>query len=191
MVEGEYIWDVLNISDVVIQRCSTVAIEAWLMDKHTIELELMPSIGHFLQPRYKNGSIIVKNDQTLVSIVSNLVKKDQNINDEIMKQRRLLLSGIISNRDGSSTEKIALHISSLLTEIEPLGTIEYNSLKSRFKYFIRIVFGMKGYTIIANLWKKKFGDYLGRYDKSFTNKDRLVWERKLQVFMNNLSKSGK
>ena len=186
MVEGEYIWDVLNISDVIIQRCSTVAMEAWLMDKHTVELELMPSIEHFLQPRYKDGSVIVNNHQDLVDMVGKLVENDQGISAELNEQRSRILSGIIENRHGGATKKIAAHIDSLLQETLTTGSLEYDSVKSRFKYHLRVMFGMKGYTIISNLWKMKLGDYLGRYDKSFSNNDRLGWEEKLQLFVSGL-----
>ena len=179
LVEGEYIWDVLSISDVIIQRCSTVAIEAWLMDKHTVELELMPSIEHFLQPRYKNGSVIVNNHQDLVKMVGELVENNQGISAELNEHRSFILSGIIENSHGGATEKIAAHIDSLLQKASTIGSLEYDSLKSRFKYLLRVMFGMKGYTIISNLWKMKFGDYLGRYDKNFTEKDRSIWEKKL------------
>ncbi len=185
LVEGEYIWDVLNISDVVIQRCSTVAIEAWLMDKHTVEMELMPSMDHFLQPRYKAGSFVVNNHQDLVSVVGELVENNQIISTEFNKQRSRILSGIIENSDGCATEKIAAHIDSAFQETIMLERLGFDGMKSRLKYFVRIMLGMKGYTLISNLWKLKIGDYLGRYDKSFTEKDKLIWEKKLQIFVDS------
>jgi len=186
LVEGEYIWDIINISDVIIQRCSTVAIEAWLMGKHTIELELMPSIGHFLKPIYKDGSILVKNPQELIDVVVNLLGNNQKISDELSGHRSRLLSYLVENQGGGATEKIALHIDSLLQGTITRKNLEFNSTKSRLKYLIRVMFGMKKYTLISNLWKLKLGDYLGRYDKSFSDKDRLEWEEKLQKYVRNL-----
>ncbi len=184
LVEGEYIWDVLNVSDVIIQRCSTVAIEAWLMDKHTVELELMPSINHFLQPRYKDGSVRVNNHQDLVDMVGKLLEHEQDISADLNEQRSRILSEILENRRGGATEKIATHVDSLLQETKILGSLQYDGMKSRLKYYIRVLFGMKGYTFISNLRKIKFADYLGRYDKFFTDKDRLAWEARLRLHVN-------
>ena len=61
--------------------------------------------------------------------------------------------------------------------------LEYDSFRSQLKYYLRVMLGMKGYTFISNLWKLKVGDYLGRYDKSFSDRDRIIWEKKLQAFV--------
>ncbi len=190
LVEGEYIWDVLNISDVIIQRCSTVAIEAWLMNKQTVELELMPSIDHFLKPKYKDGSFVVNNQHDLADLVGKIIKNDHGVSAELNEQRSRILSEIINNRRGNATEKIAAHIDSLLQESKTLENLDYDGMKSRLKYLIRIIFGMKRYTFLSNLWKLKIGDYLGRYDKYFTNKDIRLWEKRLTPFVNLLDKSN-
>ena len=42
IVSREYIWNVLNATDLHLHRSCTTAIEAWLMDKPTIELQFAP-----------------------------------------------------------------------------------------------------------------------------------------------------
>lgn len=185
LVEGEYIWDVLNVSDVVIQRCSTVAVEAWLMGKQTVELELMPNLDHFLQPRYKEGSHVVINNQQLVETVRAVLKNSGDIDGEMLENRRRILNYVISNSAGGATGAIAQYINSVLHEAQTIENLRYDSAISKVKYWIRRIFGMKGYTFIANLWKLRVGDYLGRFDKSFSKKDQQQWEKRLQRYVEN------
>jgi hypothetical protein len=183
LVEGEYIWDVLNISDIVVQRCSTVAIESWLLYKPTIELELMPSTDHFLQPIYKSGSHIVTNSSEMIATVKGALIGNYKIDSNITKNRLEILKIVITNRYAGATKIISAYIDSLLQQSSSREIIKHLDNKNKIKYLLRRLFGMKGYVFISNLWKLKFGDYLGRYDKSFTKEDRLNWERKLSDYL--------
>ncbi len=186
LVEGEYIWDLLNISDIVVQRSSTVAIEAWLMEKQTIELELMPTLNHFLQPRYKDGSHVVVDNKQLVEVVTNVLRNPDEHLTKLKKSRQQILDYVVSNRKGGATENVAQYINTMLDQKQETEKIGYDCNRSKVKYWIRRAIGMKGYTFVSNLWKMKFGDYLGRYDKSFTKQDMQRWEEILQKYIESV-----
>jgi surface carbohydrate biosynthesis protein len=54
----EYIWDVLNATDVLLHRHCTTGVEAWLLDKPTIEMAMIPD-GFMAWPEREAGSITV------------------------------------------------------------------------------------------------------------------------------------
>jgi FAD/FMN-containing dehydrogenase len=184
LIEGEYIWDVLNICDIVLQRCSTVAVEAWLLSKQTVEIELMPSLEHFLQPRYKSGSWVVKTGKELLDTVQKILCKPEYIPKVMLDARKKLLGQIIHRPDGKATERVAYELDRLSGDASKIdGRISYFTMRNWIKSLMRRTLGMKGYDYAANLSRFKIGDYLGRYDKSFTARDEAYWERKLARFV--------
>lgn len=178
LVEGEYIWDVLNISDVLVQRASTVAIEAWLLNKQTVELQLMPYEGHFLQPRYAGGSTVVHDIEELVSVIDDSTKTA--ISEEMQAKRKEILDYVAFKRDSKATERIA----AVLDEKVCLASPDFSKLKwagivPYLKSVVRRVLGMKGYDVFKSVMRMKPGDFLGRYDKCFYPQDELLWSNRL------------
>ncbi|RJQ47414.1 MAG: hypothetical protein C4538_05195 [Nitrospiraceae bacterium] len=184
LIEGEYIWDVLNVSDLTLQRCSTVAIEAWLMGKYTAEIELLPSLDHFLQPKYREGSWTVKSVQDLSELISSISDNTLSISQEMNTYRKKIIRELIFKPDGETSKRVAETIDSLTREIHAdIRKLSGVTMKNRIKSFVRRTLGMKGYDIASNLSKFKFGDYLGRYDKRFSADDVREWSEKLLPFL--------
>lgn len=183
LLEGDYIWDVLNISDIVLQRCSTVAIEAWLLGKHTVEVELMPSLDHFLQPRYREGSFNISTPEALSDIVAQILK-DECIPIDMTEARERILDYLVFRPYGSTTERVASVLDRQFNVpiVEP-GRIRPLNFKNCLKSIARSRLGMKGYDILRSLYKLKLGDYLGRYDKNFSAADIIIWERMLRPYI--------
>lgn len=184
LIEGEYIWDVLNISDLVIQRCSTVAIEAWLMGKYTAEVELLPSLDHFLQPRHRDGSWAVRSVQDLSELISSISHNTLSISQKMKTYREKTIQDLIFKPDGETSKRVAEVIDSSARKTHTnIRSISGVTMKNRVKSFVRRTVGMKGYDIVSNLSKFKIGDYLGRYDKRFSADDIAEWSKKLLPFL--------
>jgi surface carbohydrate biosynthesis protein len=180
LIEGEYIWDVLNISDVVVQRSSTVAIEAWLLGKHTIELELMPAGRHFLQPLYRDGSWRVRNASELVTLLERLDERCS-IPGSMQDARDNILEKVVYKVDGKATARIANTLNEVARQAAPdFERIKLLRVKDKVKARVRQTGGMRGYDMFQRLVKLRFSDYLGRYDKIFTARDIEYWEEMLE-----------
>jgi surface carbohydrate biosynthesis protein len=180
LIEGEYIWDVLNSSDVVVQRSSTVAIEAWLLGKQTIELELMPSDKHFLQPLYREGSWQARNAKELVALLERLNEKSP-LPGPMQEIRDSILEKVVYKVDGNATARIAHTLNEVACQAAPdFENIRLLRLKDKVKARVRQTGGMRGYDLFQSLIKFRFNDYLGRYDKIFTARDIEYWEKMLK-----------
>ena len=187
LIEGEYIWDIVGICDVIIQRCSTVAVEAWLMDKQTIELKLTSSDDHFLRPIYQDGSVLAEDAAELVTSVKSFIETDFLLDEGLCKKRKEILSRVIERSEGGATAEIATQLNAILIDENnaKLGKIQYSDYMSVLKFVLHRTFGAKGLSRIANWSKLKFGDYLGRFDKAFTKRDQIEWEEKLKPYFSD------
>jgi len=191
LIEGEYIWDVIHASDIILHRCSTVAIEAWLLGKPTVELELFESLEHFLQPKYEKGSVIAKSLDDIRMIIESWKKDSMTINPELEKTRRDIMKYIIHEPDGNSTKRIAAAIHAIADEpTRENPKIAYGSTKNFIKSKIRLYFGMRGYDILAGIYRLKIGDYLGRYEKNFSAADVKFWTNRLSRLVENKNSKG-
>lgn len=181
LIEGEYIWDALNAADIVVQRCSTIAIEAWLLDKCTVELSLADIPEHFLQPNYSGGSLLVKNKEDFRVRIENYDNSTEKVACE--KMRKEILPNLIYKQDGNATDRIAKAIDSCLRE-SPTNKkrVTHHDAKSFLKRVIRVSLGPRGFDFTKNLFQLKLNDYLGRFDKQFSDKDQAYWEDKLSKF---------
>lgn len=184
LMHGEYIWDVLNVSDLVIQRCSTVAVEAWLLGKVTIEMEYFDPHEHFLKPCYEAGSYIAKDENELVEKVLELIDLGK-LPQDIDMHRQTIMGRVAGPFDGGATMRIAASFDELLQRpvppdysvIRPLGAKEF--LKSISRKYL----GFSGYGIAKKIITMGFRDYLGRYDKVFSVSDQRAWEKRIEEIL--------
>lgn len=183
LIEGEYIWDVLNVSDLVLQRCSTVAMESWMLGKQTVEVELMPLLDHFLQPRYREGSWCVNSVEQLLDVISIISHGGYFVPPKIQEAREKILKYLVFQPDGRTTERIAAIMDNVVRQgSNYLSRVRAFNFKNRLKSIARITLGMKGYDRLSNLARLKFGDYLGRYEKRFSATDIVKWMKILTPY---------
>ncbi|WP_102783239.1 surface carbohydrate biosynthesis protein [Thalassospira sp. GB04J01] len=64
----DYIWNVLNATDVLLHRQCTTAVEAWIWNKPTIEME-MNAIPQWAWPDRERGSLIATSSEQLIEFV--------------------------------------------------------------------------------------------------------------------------
>ena len=184
LIKAEYIWDVLNISDVVIQRCSTVAIEAWLFGKPTIELEYFNAAKHFLRPIYKDGSFIAKRPEDCVSILRDYMDQAElRIDANLANARDRLLADVLEDPKGETGPILAREINRVIEGSSFPTKIKFENLQTAAKALARTLFGQKGYVILTNLYKGRLKDYLGRFDKNYSKFDEETWLENIRELM--------
>lgn len=106
VVSKEYIWDVLNSTDVHLHRCScTTSHEAWLMRKPTIALLLYPNEWFFSQELAEGGDVARSVDE-LKSMVSRYLQGGTVSSEHAMIRERLIEKWY-SQVNGGSAERHA------------------------------------------------------------------------------------
>jgi surface carbohydrate biosynthesis protein len=173
-VAQEYIWNLLNASDILLQRTCTTAIEAWIFGKPTLELQLHPEEFYFSK-EHASGSDVVHSYEDIKERVS-YYSNGGKIADSIKTYRTNFLKKWCHTLDGNRTVEVSRIIAQFLQEHEKtrysFSTEEFLSyypkeyLKQLFRYGRNFV------------WKQVLGvDKIGRIDKQFTQKDLKFWER--------------
>lgn len=175
-VVQEYIWDLLNVSDVILQRTCTTAIEAWMLGKPTIELHLHPDEFYFSE-EHAHGSDIAYNYDDLKQYI-NYYAHGGKIANSIVLYRNVFLKKLCYKTDGRRTIEVAEIITQFLNVHE----------KARYSFslhdFISLYpkeYGKQLYRYIRNFIRKRFigTDKLGRIDKQFMKKDVKFWEERI------------
>ena len=108
----DYIWNVLNASDVHVHRHCTTAVESWMWDKPTIELapEVVPELAW---PEREAGSDIAADADTLIEQVSHYLSGGR-ISDELKNYRRAYIHRWMGTADGRRSEAAADAIDTML-----------------------------------------------------------------------------
>ncbi len=172
-VVQEYIWNLLNVSDIVLQRTCTTGIEAWLFGKPTLELHLHPDELYFSENHARGSDIAYDYDdiKKYIDYYSNGGK----IADSIKTYRDVFLKKWCYEIDGRRTIEVANIIAQFLgARGKSRYSISINDFfrfypKEYLKQFLRY-----GRNFIR---KKIIGtDKLGRVDKQFNKKDVEFWE---------------
>lgn len=108
----DYIWNVLNASDVHVHRHCTTAVESWMWDKPTIELapEAVPELAW---PEREAGSDTASDAYTLIEQVSRYLSGGR-ISDEIKNYRLAYIYRWMGAADGRRSEAAADAIDAML-----------------------------------------------------------------------------
>lgn len=186
IVAHEYIWDVLNATDIELNRSCTTAIESWLLGKPTIEMQLNPN-EYYFSPEFASGSDMVRSSEELIDKASYYLAGGA-ISRNLMDARDQFLRKWCHSPDGTSTKTVADHIHRLLSDREPIRKpgnelsadwkqrLYYHMLTSgdHFGHDLR-VYGLK------NTLGRNYVDKLGRFDKYFHERDIAGWQQRLSL----------
>jgi len=180
IITKEYIWDVLNSTDVLIKRSCTTGIEAWILKKPTIELKLNPDEWYFSEEHARGSDIVNTYDELKDKVLFYL--KEGAIPDDIMRNREDFLRKWCYKTDGKSTKRF---VSAMLDFLRKDGAVVakqrkiIEKIKSLLIVFLMNITDYRLHDIkIYGLFKKV--DKLGRIDKFFHNKDTGYWEKRLK-----------
>jgi surface carbohydrate biosynthesis protein len=184
IIAHEYIWDVLNATDIELNRSCTTAIESWLLGKPTIEMQLNPD-EYYFSPEFASGSDMVRSSDELIEKVSYYLAGGA-ISRDLMDARDQFLRKWCHSPDGTSTKTLADHIHRLLSDREPIrkpGNELSADWKRRLYYHLLTSGDHFGHDLrvygLRNTLNKNYVDKLGRFDKYFHKRDIAEWEQRL------------
>lgn len=184
IIKNEYIWNVLKHTDILLQRCSTVAIEAWLLKTVTVEMKFLDPKDHFLQPIFESGSFSYDNKNDFIEGVANILENLDSVSQPCLSEnRKALLENIVENVDECCGDKIKTALYRLLETTKPIDNISYQNTVFFMKSLLYRCLPAKTYVLLTNLYKGKYTDYLGRHDKNFYENDRIYWEKQLKPIL--------
>jgi len=172
----EYIWDILNMSDVILQRTCTTAIEAWMLGKPTVELHLHPNELYFSE-EHASGSNIAYSYDDIKKYVDYYCTGGK-IPDSMQKHRESLFKKWCYKVDGMRTIEAA---NIIIRFLESRGKARYSISARDFISLYPKEYSKQIYRYIRNFIREKFigVDKLGRIDKQFMEKDVKFWEERI------------
>ena len=189
IIVHEYIWDVLNATDIELNRSCTTAIESWLLGKPTIEMQLNPD-EYYFSPEFASGSDMVRTSDELIEKVSSYLA-GASIPQNLLKARDQFLQKWCHSPDGKSTKTVVDHIHHLLNDNNRIQNTDDDlsaNWKRRIYYYFLTLGDHFGHDIrvygLRNTLHKNYVDKLGRFDKYFHNRDIVEWEQRLSLSPN-------
>ncbi len=185
IISSEYIWDVIVVSDVLMSRSCTTALESWFLGKPTIEMQLNPDDWYF-SPEHASGSDMVSNVTELKKKLAFYLSGGE-IAPHLVAARERFIQRWCFKVDGFSTLRMVERLHDLVSvcgsEKKLRNKLPFN-LKSSFygvaltaaDYLIHDVrvYGMK------NVAQRNYVDKLGRFDKYFHARDVGFWRGRLK-----------
>jgi len=184
IIAHEYIWDVLNATDIELNRSCTTAIESWLLGKPTIEMQLNPD-EYYFSPEFASGSDMVRSADELIEKVSYYLAGAA-IPQNLLHARDQFLRKWCHSPDGKSTRAVAEHIHQLLSDRHCIrNTVQElpANWKRRIYYYLLTWGDHFGHDLrvygLKNTLNRNYIDKLGRFDKYFHQRDIAEWEQRL------------
>jgi len=173
LMQNEYIWDLINISDIVISRSSTVSIESWILGKETIELQLEKTDGHFLSPIYKEGSHFINNDNKLKKIVVDILFNKLSISEKQRQYRATALKEIAYSNGNLNVKNCGIIINQILEKSTELKSTKISlTLKNYIKLGLIKLFGYCLTIYLVSLVKGNLSQFKFLKTKCYTKSDQ-------------------
>lgn len=101
----EYIWDVLNATDVHLHRSCTTAVEAWFLNKPTVDLQFAPREWLFSKDIAPGGDVAFSSEECLRRVRHYLT--GGTIPPEQQSARPAIIEGLFGEIDGQSSLRYA------------------------------------------------------------------------------------
>jgi surface carbohydrate biosynthesis protein len=109
----EYIWNVLNVTDVLLHRHCTTAVEAWIWGKPTVEMAMI-KIPQWTWPDRETGSNIAESSQELRDNVD-FILQDSRVSEEMQSHRDVQIKECFGLVDGKRNRDISRKIDEFLS----------------------------------------------------------------------------
>ncbi|MEW6600345.1 MAG: hypothetical protein AB1499_05195, partial [Nitrospirota bacterium] len=179
VVLTEFIWDVLNATDVLLERSCLTGIEAWIMGKPTIELHLNPDEWYY-SPEMASGSDEVSNYEHLCRRLSYYLKGG-GIPPEILGNREKVIALWCDKIDGNASLRFVDEVDKFLRDGQcATRKFSWSDIKTYMLYY---AFIYPDYRLLDLKLYKNRGrkiDKLGRTDKYFRAGDIRYWEDRIR-----------
>jgi surface carbohydrate biosynthesis protein len=177
IIANQYIWDVIFVTDVLIKRSCTTGVEAWMLNKPTIELSLNSDEWYFSE-EHASGSYIARNYSDLKKHID-FYLQGGSVSVTLNLNRQKFIDKWCYSVDGYRTLNYAAEVTKLLKENSPQKNIKFNLRKwiiyASLRYSRYLVHDLKIYELKSYLSGKKI-DKLGRLDKYISIRDVNYWE---------------
>jgi len=177
IIVQEYIWDILNASDLELKRSCTTGIGSWILGKPTIEMKLNPNEWYYSE-EHASGSDIAESYDSLANIIKYYLGGGE-IKKEQQKTRMHFIKKWCYRVDGKATHRMVEHLNSLLNKKGKKNRKKINqTIKNRIIYYcLQIgdhwlhdakVYGLKN--LLQNGYIDKFGEKINTLiKKTFIN----------------------
>ena len=177
IIKNEYIWDLLMWCDVEVSRSCTTAIEAWHLNKPTIDLNPDPSWYH--SSKHASGSYQCHNYEELVIAMDKGLEQDWHEPTELRAARDAFINKYCEGRDGNRTRALAEKIFSLTSKQKKSRNSMFFNIKLfliylSLRYLDNLPHNLRAYGFSYILGNRI--DKFGRADKHFHNKDIRKWK---------------
>jgi len=180
LINNEYIWDVLNISDIEISRSCTTAVESWIIGIPTIEMQFHTKRLYY-SDEHASGSDIVSTYDELCQTL-NYYLNGGRISEDKLKNRKIFLNKWCYKLDGNSTNRA---VDELLKLKKQRTFIKFNFFHFLVYWLLKIT-DYKIHDIKIYGWRQFFSpiktDLEGRIDKNYHDKDIFFWRKKFRGF---------
>ncbi|MBI9044553.1 MAG: hypothetical protein JEZ06_08710 [Anaerolineaceae bacterium] len=183
----EHIWNILNNSNIHLQRHCTTGIEAWLLEKPTVEME-MGNSHPFIWKEMSNGSEIAKSKSHLGSIIDYYLEGGE-IPKKIINSRKEYLERWFYKVDGNRTLEAAFEINNLLSKNQ--RKIKWN-FERKVNYQIANHFNLnwRDFSIRKPFKLKKEIQYEKHNEDYINIVDRYITQFDVKAFIKELEKSN-
>ena len=186
IIVHEYIWDVLNATDIELNRSCTTAIESWLIGKPTIEMQLNPD-EYYFSAEFASGSDMVRSSDELVEKVSYYLS-GASVPQSLQRAREQFIQKWCHSPDGNSTKTMVENIHHLLNHNNYSQNNDDDlpaNWKQRVYYSFLTLGDHMGHDLrvygLRNTLTKNYVDKLGRFDKYFHKRDIIEWKQRLSL----------
>ena len=180
MISTGYIWDLLRVTDIELQRSCTTAVESWMTGKPTIEMKLNPDEWYF-SPEHAAGSSVANNYEELRSHILKYLKSSC-IDKDIHRARIEFLEKWCYKVDGKRVLSLTEEITKFYKNNKKIRNIKFNIKYYLIYLIIRYsdykVHDLKVYGVFS-IFKQNKIDKLGRVDKYFNERDVSFWRKKI------------
>lgn len=182
VVLTEYIWDVLNATDILLERSCLTGMEAWFSGKPTIELHLNPDEWYHSE-MMAQGSDEVNDYAELRQKIDHYLSGGK-IDADKLSHREAIIKRWCMGLDGNASLRVVDELDNFLRD-KPKAKrrFSWSDLKTYMLYYAFIYpdYRLLDLKLYKN-WGKKI-DKLGRTDKYFRAKDIRYWEERIRLLL--------
>ncbi len=182
VVLTEYIWDVLNATDVLLERSCLTGMEAWFMGKPTIELHLNPDEWYH-SVLMAGGSDEVTGYEQLRKRIDHYLAGGKTDSGKL-KHREEIINLWCGGLDGGACLRVADEVDKFLIKKPVAGkSFSWSDIKTYMLYYAFIYpdYRLLDLKLYKNRGKKI--DKLGRTDKYFRAGDIRYWEDRIRPLL--------
>lgn len=182
VVLTEFIWDVLNATDILLERSCLTGIEAWIMGKPTIELHINPDEWYH-SPEMASGSDEVKSYEHLCQRINYYLNGGE-IAHEVLRNRERVIELWCDKIDGKASLRFVDEVDKFLKGEQYVARkFCWSDIKTYMLYYAFIYpdYRLLDMKLYKNRGKKI--DKLGRTDKYFRAGDIRYWEERIRPLL--------